>query len=213
LARPTLELVSFDVDGTILKGRILNYLRISKKYHDKIEALHGLFHQGRLAYEDTLRAQFSLLEGMKASEIAPSVIGLPLVRDLRTTIERLNLRRVRVVILTDNPSFVVSPLKIYGFQDAIATQIEIHDDVVMNRMELLTNKLEALRLYCMKEGIEITRCAHVGDGFNDVVVFRGLRLSVAFNPHEDYISRAATCSVTGSSLLDVYDVLEMNLGT
>ena len=117
------------------------------------------------------------------------------------------------MILTDNPSFVVSPLEIYGFQDAIATQIEIHDDVVTNRMELLTNKLEALRRYCVKEGIEITRCAHVGDGFNDVVVFKGLKLSVAFNAHEDYVSRAATSSVSGSSLLDVYDVLEMNLGT
>jgi hypothetical protein len=38
---PVLELVSFDVDGTLLRGRILNHLRIPQESRDKIAALHS----------------------------------------------------------------------------------------------------------------------------------------------------------------------------
>jgi len=207
-----LELVSFDVDGTILRGRILNHLRIPKEYLDDIAGSHELFHQGRLGYEETLRATFSLLAGMRASEIAPHAADLPLLNDLGTTIERLNHKGARAMILTDNPSFAVEPLRVYGFQGVIASEIEADDGVLTDRMRILTNKLQALREYCMKEGIEITRCAHVGDGFNDVVAFKGVGLSVAFNSREDNVSRAATYSVNGDSMLDVYRVLETNLG-
>jgi len=207
----TLELVSFDVDGTILRGRILSCLRIPKELHDKIEALHQQFHRGKLGYEETLRAQFSLLKGMRADEITPRIEDLPLVNDVRTTIERLNLRGTKAVILTDNPSFIVEPLRKLGFQGVIASRIAIEDGVLADRMEILTNKLQALREYCTREGIEITHCAHVGDGFNDVVAFNGLGLSVAFNPHEEHVSRAATYQVRSDSLLGAYRVLEPNL--
>jgi phosphoserine phosphatase len=92
VAGKALELVSFDVDGTILRGRILNYLRIPKECHDQIEILHESYHNGRLGYEDTLRAQFSLLAGMNVSEIVPRLTDLPLVSDLRATVERLSLK-------------------------------------------------------------------------------------------------------------------------
>ena len=211
MAGTALELVSFDVDGTILRGRILNYLRIPKECHDQIEALHESYHSGKLGYEGTLRAQFSLLTGMKASEIVPRLTDLPLVSDLQPTVERLSLRGVKVVILTDNPSFVVDPMRNYGFKDVIASEIEIQGGALTSRMHILTNKLHALRKYCLEDGLDIARCAHVGDGFNDVVAFKGVGFSIAFNSHEEQASSAATYRVNGNSMLDVYRVLETNL--
>jgi HAD superfamily phosphoserine phosphatase-like hydrolase len=208
-----LELVSFDVDGTILRGRILNHLRIPKETHARIEALHDLFHQERLGYEETLRAQFSLLAGMRAHDIAPHAADLPLINDLHATIDKLNLKGVKTVILTDNPSFVVEPMRVYGFDGVVASKIEVQDGVLTDRMRILTNKLQVIREYCTEEGIETTRCAHIGDGFNDIVAFTGVGVSVAFNSHEDGVAEAATYSVRGNSLLDVYRVLEPHLPT
>jgi len=212
VAGTALELVSFDVDGTILRGRILNYLRIPKECHDQIEVLHESYHNGRLGYDDTLRAQFSLLAGMKVTEIVPRLTDLPLVSDLRATVERLSLKRAKVVVLTDNPSFAVDPTRSYGFKDIIASEIEIQGGLLTNRMRILTNKLHALRKYCLEYGIDIARCAHVGDGFNDVVAFKGVGLSIAFNSHEEEASRTATYRVNGNSMLDVYRMLETHLG-
>ena len=213
MRRTPLELVSFDVDGTILHGRILNHLRIPKETHAKIDALHAQFHHGILGYEETLRAQFSLLAGMRPHEIVPRATDLPLVNGLHATIDRLCLKGVRAVILTDNPSFVIEPLRVYGFEGIIASEIEVQRGVLTDRMEILTNKLQAISEYCVKEGIEIARCAHVGDGFNDVTAFKGVGVSVAFNSHGDGVSEAATCAVRGDSLLDVYQVLEPYLPT
>ena len=207
-----LEMVSFDVDGTILRGRILNYLRIPMECHDQIEAFHESYHKGILGYEETLRAQFSLLAGMKVSEIVPRLADLPLVGDLRATLERLSVRGVRAVILTDNPSFAVDPMRSCGFKDVIASEIETEGGLLTGKIRLLTNKLHALRKYCVDDGVDITHCAHVGDGFNDVVAFRGLGLSIAFNSREDEASRAATYRVNSDSMFDVYRILEMNLG-
>jgi phosphoserine phosphatase len=117
------------------------------------------------------------------------------------------------VILTDNPSFAAEPLKELGFHDIIASEIEISNGVLAPRMKLLTNKLDGLREYCGQHNIELPSCAHVGDWTNDVVVFKAVGVSVAFNASEQSVSKAATYVVDSDSLLDVYRVLEPNLPT
>ena len=211
MKNPKLELVSFDLDGTILRGRILDYVHVPKTLHEKIAALDELLFQGRLGYEETLRIQYALFAGMRTREIAPDPRRLPLIEDLDTTVELLKDAGVRVVVLTDNPSFAAEPLRAHGFQDIIASEIETSDGILTNRMRLLTNKLDGLRAYCEREEVELTSCAHVGDWINDVVVFKGVPLSVALNSSEEEVSKAATYRVNSCSLLGVYRVLEPNL--
>jgi len=206
-----LELVSFDLDGTILRGRILDYVHVPKALHENIAALDELLFRGRLGYEETLRVQYALFAGMRTQEIAPDPERLPLIEDLDTTVEMLKDAGVRVVVLTDNPSFAAEPLRAHGFQDIIASEIETSDGVLTNRMRLLTNKLDGLRAYCERKEVELVSCAHVGDWINDVVVFKGVALSVAFNSCEEEVSKAAKYRVNSRSLFDVYRVLEPNL--
>jgi phosphoserine phosphatase len=203
-----LRLVSFDVDWTVLQGRILEYVKIPKDLHDKIAAVDKRFFQGKLGYEETCEVEFSLFEGLKADEIAPDPEKLPLIRDLEATLEKLKNSGVRVVMLTDNPSFAVQPLRVFGFQDVIATEAESSNGILTGRMKLLANKLSGLREYCQRQRIEMRSCAHVGDWINDIVVFKGVGLSVAFNTSDEEVAKAATHVVRSDSLLDVYRVLE-----
>jgi HAD superfamily phosphoserine phosphatase-like hydrolase len=208
---PQLNLVSFDLDGTIVRGHILDYTRIPEALHRKIVEQDELFAEGKLGYEETLRIQFGLFRGMKIDEVAPDVETLPLINDLNETIQRLRNAGVRTVILTDNPSFAAEPLMKFGFQDTIASEVETSNGMLTGRINLLTNKLAGLREYCSQHEIELTSCAHVGDWTNDVVVFKGVGLSVAFNTWEESVMEAATYRVNSDSLLDVYRVLEPNL--
>ncbi|HXZ97804.1 MAG TPA: HAD hydrolase family protein, partial [Candidatus Acidoferrum sp.] len=123
-------------------------------------------------------------------------------------IQRFRNARVRTVILTDNPSFAAQPLMKFGFEDVIASEVEASNGALTGRINLLTNKLTGLQEYCSQHKIELTSCAHVGDWTNDVVVFKGVGLSVAFNASEESVSQAATYTVNSDSLLDVYRVLE-----
>ena len=206
-----LKLVSFDLDGTILRGHMLDYAKIPEVLHRKIVEYDELFFGGKLGYEEMLQVEFGLFRGMKIDEIAPEVEKLPLVKDLHTTIQRLRSAGVRTVILTDNLSFAVEPLRKLGFHDIIASEAETLNGALTGRMKLLTNKLVGLREYCRQHGIELTSCAHVGDWTNDIVVFRAVGLSVAFNASEESVSRAATHTVNSDSLLDVYNALKPNL--
>jgi len=204
----SLKLVSFDLDGTILRGRMLDYVKISKALREKIALQDELLSQGKLGYAETLKTQYDLLTGLEIEQILPEPEQLPLIEDLDATLEKLKRARVASVILTDNPSFTVEPLRRHGFLDTIASELDISNGVLTGQMKLLTNKLEGLRRYCMECGIGLESCAHVGDWVNDVVVFRGVGLSVAFNPSEDEVSEAATYTVRSDSLLDVYRVLK-----
>jgi HAD superfamily phosphoserine phosphatase-like hydrolase len=206
-----LKLVSFDLDGTILRGHILDYTRIPEALHRKIVEHDELFAEGKLGYEETLRIQFGLFRGMKIDEVAPDVERLPLINDLDATIQRLRNAGVRTVILTDNPSFAAEPLMKFGFHDTIASEVETSNGMLTGRINLLTNKLAGLREYCSQHEIELISCAHVGDWTNDVVVFKGVGLSVAFNTSEESVLEAATYWVNSDSLLDVYRVLEPSL--
>jgi len=204
----SIALVSFDLDGTILHGRIMYHLRIPAGLHEKIVAQDVLYDQGKQSYEDSLRVQYSLLEGMRPDQIAPNVRELPLIRDLGTAIQELRRSHVRVVILTDNPSFAAEPLKSFGFDDIIGSEIATSNGMLDKTTTLLTNKLVGLRDYCHKTGIPTACCAHIGDWINDIVVFKGVGLSVAFNPSEEEVSESASFCVRSDSLLDVLRVLE-----
>ena len=118
---------------------------------------------------------------------------------------------VRCIIFTDNPSFAAEPLKKAGFHDIIGSEAETSNGTLTGRMKLLTNKLEGLQEYCSQHGIDLMSCAHVGDWTNDIVVFKAVGLSVAFNTSDENVSRAATYAVNSESLLDVYRVLEPSL--
>jgi phosphoserine phosphatase len=106
------------------------------------------FTKGGLGCEEILRAQFLLVTGMRAHEITPHVMDLPLVARRSSIIERLKLMGVKALILTDNASFIVAPLRICGFQEVIGSEIEIQGGIITDRMKLLTNKLRPLREYC-----------------------------------------------------------------
>jgi HAD superfamily phosphoserine phosphatase-like hydrolase len=206
-----LRLVSFDLDGTILRGRILDYANIPRAMHRKIQEIDNLMDEGKIPYDESLRAEYALFSGMRVNGIAPDPNKLPLINDLKETVERLRNAGVRVVILTDNPSFAAEPLKTHGFQDVIATESEVSNGILTGAARVLANKLVGLREYCNRRGIELSSCAHVGDWTNDIVVFNSVGLSVALNPSEESVSKAATHTVNSDSLLDVYRVLEPNL--
>ena len=204
----SIALVSFDLDGTILHGRIMYHLRVPADLRKKIAAQDVLYDRGRQSYEDALRVQYSLLEGMRPDEIAPDPCELPLIKDLGTAIQELKRSHVRVVILTDNPSFAAEPLKSFGFDDIIGSEIAIFNGLLGKTRTLLTDKLIGLREYCHKIGIQIACCAHIGDWVNDIVVFKGVGVSVALNPSDDEVSKAASFCVRSDSLLDVLRVLQ-----
>jgi phosphoserine phosphatase len=206
-----LKLVSFDLDGTILRGRILDYTRVPDALHRKIQETDNLMDEGKIGYEESLQIGYAHFSGMRVDEIAPDPDKLPLINDLEETIEKLKRTGVKVVILTDNPSFAAEPLRTCGFEDIIASEAEISDGVFTGTIRILTNKLVGLREYCVRHGIELPSCAHVGDWTNDIVVFKKVGLSVAFNASEESVSKAATYTVNSDSLLDVYRVLEPNL--
>jgi phosphoserine phosphatase len=208
---PRLHLVSFDLDGTILRGRILDYAKMPEALHRKIADHDRLMFRGELGYEESLQLEFALFAGMKLSEIMPDPEKLPLIKDLDATIQALSRSGVRSVILTDNPSFAAEPLRKHGFRDIIASEVETSNGILTDRLKLLTNKLEGLREYCRQHDIELASCAHVGDWTNDLVVFKAVGVSVALNSSDESVSRAATYTVNSDSLLDVYRVLEPNL--
>ena len=132
---PQLKLVSFDLDGTILRGQILNYAKIPEALHRKISEHDALFFDGERGYEETLAAQFALFAGMKIEEIAPDLDGLPLIGDLDKALQGLDRAGVKCLILTDNPSFAAKPLRKLGVHDIIGSEAETSNGTLTGRMD------------------------------------------------------------------------------
>jgi len=132
---PQLKLVSFDLDGTILRGQILNYAKIPEALHRKISEHDALFFDEERGYEETLTAQFALFAGMKIEEIAPDLDGLPLIGDLDKALQGLDRAGVKCLILTDNPLFAAKPLRKLGFHDIIGSEAETSNGTLTGRMD------------------------------------------------------------------------------
>ena len=73
------------------------------------------------------------------------------------------------------------------------------------------NKHEVLNLVLQGQsalkGVQLQECIAVGDGENDIPLFREVGYSIAFHPLTEEIAKSANTSVTNGGLLEVMSII------
>src|SRR3989475_12346241 len=206
---PSLSMVSFDVDGTIIRKPALTQAARSLGIGQKWDSLEEMHLHRRITKRELLESQYKLLQGMKLADILQEVSKVDVIKNIRETVEKLQGHRIRVVLLTDNPDFLCAYLiERFGFEGYVGSKIGVKDGIITGEVEPLPDKRLGLRKYCAWTGIPLSRCAHVGDWVNDVPVFRIVRHSVALNAKDEKVKASASHHMETDDLLNVYHHLQ-----
>jgi phosphoserine phosphatase len=165
-------------------------------------------HSGRISKAVCLKAQFALFGGRRASQLLRLVGEVPRIGWIRRTVESFKARGLKVIVLSDNMTFLSRFFLQYGFDTTLGSTGVLRRGTFTGKAKIADDKSSPLKRFCVQRGLSLSECIHVGDWNNDIPVFEAVRLSLALNPKNRTVSNSADLTVRSDSLLDVYRKIE-----
>jgi phosphoserine phosphatase len=202
------SLISFDVDGTIFRKPALTIAAEHLGIGEKWRAYDDMYLHNRITSRDRLDQQYRLLHNLGIQDVLGEVSRVEVIGNVREALVKLQGHSLGVILLTDNPDFLCAYLvERFGFNGYVASKVAIKDGRITSDITSLTDKRDGLRKYCNWLSISVKKCIHVGDGLNDISVFRVVGHSIALNSKLEKVKRNASKAMDTDNLLDVYKYL------
>ena len=202
------KLVSFDLDGTLVKvpsiAVVLSYVNAGKLV--KFNALEDAMNQGVLSYEEAMEAELKLLEGIKLDDVKRAMDNAPFIEGIRETILQLQLEGIRTILVSDNPDVICKIVTDkFGIGDYICSKTIVKNGIIRGYKEFVFNKLEKVKDYLTRFNLSLSQCVHVGDWNNDIELLKNVGLGIAFNPQNEKVEKSAKIVLRGNDLRVILD--------
>jgi phosphoserine phosphatase len=211
---PKLVMVSFDVDKTLFRQPALTQAARGLGIGKKWDSIDDMYERKRITLRQGLVQQFQLLVGMKIADVLAEVAKVPMMRNIREAVDKLLGLGLSVILCTDNPDFLCQYLvEQFGFRGFVSSKVAVKNGVIIDDIEPLPDKRLGMRKYCAWMSIPLSKVVHVGDGLNDVPVFRVVGYSIALNTNLEKVRRAASHQMKTDDLLDVYKQIQSEMSS
>jgi len=201
------KLVVFDMDGTLLAGRLIFALANRFGFTKKLETI---MEGSGPEYEKT-RCIASLLEGIGVEQFYDVLSLIPLSTGSEAIVRELKHRGYILAIISDSYTLATEWLKgRLGFDYTIANELILKNGKLTGEIKMPLGwdkgkeqclkhsvcKLNALIFLSQKTGIPLTRCVAIGDNLADVCMLEEAGLGIAFNPKHPKLEEVADVIIT-----------------
>jgi HAD superfamily phosphoserine phosphatase-like hydrolase len=220
LSHEPLELVAFDVDGTLVREpegltvwEVLNRTFIGSAEINRER--YKQFKAGRLSYSDWVALDIGgwkeagvTRDELIADELIAAFNALELVPGTREALDSLKQLGTRLVVISGTLDLMLNTLlPDHPFDEIHANHIGFDRDGKISHWRAtpfdMQGKEKLLRAIALREEIPLARCGFVGDSSNDVWIARAAGRSVAFNPRCEELERVADVVVRSDDLRDL----------
>jgi phosphoserine phosphatase len=200
-------LVTLDLDHTAFMGNSVLFLNKLLGISEKLEECHADYRDGKISERELNIRQGPILQKISLSKAYEALAKGPILKRLDRGVRLLQNAGIEVQMLTLNP-FQLFFTKQYGIGSDVSMLYDVDGGDFLGKMkEIPEDKIELLKRYCAAKGIDLGRCAHVGDSRNDVATFQAVGFSIALNSSDAVVEREATVSLRTYDFLDVADTI------
>lgn len=209
----TLKLVSLDLDGTLIHPAIFNAVAEPLGFGDQLEETTRAYFAGEMTADETFHADYKHFVGRRVDEMLDALRKSDKwTPGIASAVERLHDAGVRVAVTTDQPDFLVTITReLFSVDDLVCTPAEVRHGRVAGGYQLQHDKWANLERLLKARRIEPAHVAHVGNGSNDVPVFKNVGDSIAVWPMSDAVRRGAKrCIEKPRDLVEVSEALLAN---
>jgi phosphoserine phosphatase len=211
--------VSLDLDGVLYDGPSAAYpLAKATGIGEKFLQEMARFNSEGLSFEETIAQGARIWEGIPAydEKYVGIITELPLMVGAETVIETLHDWGFYVGCISSGVSqFFMKPFKKrLGLDFAYSNILGESDGKHSGKIEYVMGgqqKAERIMEVLNETGLTEESLASVGDGMNDIPIFKISKLSIAFNPSNEQVQNAATHYVHSKDLRDILPFLKPNL--
>lgn len=189
----TLRVASFDLDGTLVHPAIFNAVAEPLGFADKLEETTRAYFEGRMTAEETFHADYKHFVGRRVDEMRDALrASKAWTPGIREAFDQLHAAGLRVVVTTDQPDFLADATReMFGVDALACTPADVRNGRVAGTYDYRGDKWENLSRLLRAWKVEPREVSHVGNGSNDVPVFRQVGFSAAVFAMNDEVLRGA----------------------
>jgi phosphoserine phosphatase SerB len=194
------KLAVFDMDGTIIDGRLIDALSTKFGLYDQIKqiqadpSIFGFIKTQKIA---------SLLKGIDEKEIIFALESIPIMNNFQNTVSALKESGYKIGIITDSYSIAAKTLaNNYDLDFYAANDLIVNSGLVTGEvcMPLGWDKINCfcknsvckryhLETYANKYGVDAKDTVAIGDTRGDLCMVTHAGIGIAFMPKDDYINK------------------------
>ncbi len=180
-----MKLAVFDFDSTLMDGETLEFLAKEFNLQDKVAAITKEAMEGKIDFFESLIKRVALLKGLEQAKVEKICRELPLMNGAKETITELKKAGYKTVCFSGGFKSATIPAREYLGLDADFSNILHFKDgrmtgLVGGEMMFSTSKGEMLVTLQRLLGVTEENTVAVGDGANDLSMFKHAAKRVAF---------------------------------
>ena len=209
------KLATFDMDGTLIQGRLVFALADRFDLSDKVKAIQA---NGITGHEQT-KAIAMLFAGITKKDLEVAIQSIPIMKNCEQTISKLREKGYKIGIISDSYTITANSIADRLQLDFVAAnELEIIDNRVTGRvdMPLGWNKIGCfckisvckryhLEKFASKFRVPMKNTLAVGDTKSDICMIQRAGIGIAFMPKDAEIAKATDKVVQEPDLVKVLE--------
>lgn len=209
------RLAAFDMDGTLIQGRLVFALADRFGLSDRVRAVQA---GGSMGHEQT-RAIAALFAGLTGKDVQDAIESMPLTKNCEQAIAALRDRGYRIGIISDSYTLAAgSVAKRLQLDFVAANELQMENSKITGRVDMPLGwdrigcfckisvcKRYHLEKYADQYGVPIENTLAVGDTKSDICMIQRAGVGVAFMPKDREIAKATNKIVQEPDLLRVLE--------
>lgn len=180
-----IKLCVFDFDSTLMDGETINLLAHSFHQEDEVSKITKRAMAGELDFYESLTKRVSLLRGMPLQTVQEISRNLPFIEGASEIISYLKAKSIKVVVFSGGFHIATDEAqKILKFDTNFANILHHKDGILTGNVagEMMFSDSKGKMLKRLKELLHLdsSQVATIGDGANDVSMFKEADTKIAF---------------------------------
>ncbi|HHO56512.1 MAG TPA: phosphoserine phosphatase SerB [Trueperaceae bacterium] len=180
-----MKLCVFDFDSTLMAGETIDFLAKAVGKENQVSQITEQAMSGEIGFFESLSERAKLLEGLSQRKLEEICHNLPLMNGAKETILALKQKGYKVVIFSGGFRTATSYYApILGADADFANFLDIKDGLLTGRVagEMMANDAKGSMLVRLQKllDIDVTDTLAVGDGANDLSMFKYAGTKIAF---------------------------------
>ncbi|WP_207205236.1 phosphoserine phosphatase SerB [Methanolobus psychrotolerans] len=208
-----IKLVVFDMDSTLIDAETIDELAHAAGVGDKVALITERAMHGEMDYSDALLERVRLLRGLPLDKAHDALDKMPFMPGAKELVNYLKSRGYKTAMISGG--FTIAAERVgeaLGIDHVVSNELLIDDGrltgEVRGPLTGQSSKEHVLEIISRKYGIEPDECIVVGDGANDICIFKRARYAIAFNS-KPILREHADIVITEKNLEAVIPVIQL----
>jgi phosphoserine phosphatase len=209
------RLAAFDMDGTLLRGRLVFALADMFGLSGKVRAIQSSEMTGHIQ----TKAIAALFAGLAKNDLQAAIESIPLTKNCEQTIEALKGEKYRIGIISDSYTAAAGVIASRLQLDFVAAnELQIENGRISGTVEMPLGwdkiscfcKISVCKRYHLEKfaryfDVPIENTLAVGDTKSDVCMIKRAGIGIAFMPKDNEIAKATNKIIQEPDLLKVLE--------